>query len=722
MMPPTFRRNAVRLAATVFAAWAIAACANEVRAGGPENVALIVNAESASSKLLANHYIFRRRIPASNVIYLDKIPRYESMSIEEFRKLILVPITQQINERSLGAQIDYIVYSSGFPTIVTAPLDRNNLYQMAIQRGAIIPLDKRLLVPHSSLNSATFFYQRILREDPTYLSLVANRYMRNDTGNLLRTPFIGDDQVQFEKAVDNIRDESYDQAIAELEKLAERHPLQYAVHYLLARAFALKGDDPSALLWLKRAMQVGWSYRDYTRADSAFSRLADDKLFRDVVAQIPAQSFDYLPTTGFRSQYAWGPNGVANSQAGSGEQYVLSTLLGVNRNLGNSEHESLDQLLRSIAADGTIPQGTFYFNKNDDIRSHTRLPYFGETVAALREMGHKAEIIEDRVPQNRNDIAGLMMGTASFRWPASNEILPGAICDSFTSFGGLLSPDTRQTKLTEFLRQGAAGSSGTVVEPLSYLEKFPHPRLHLHYARGCTLAEAFYQSVRGPFQLLIVGDALCKPWAIDPKIVVKNIAVFDKPVSGLISLEIDSSQSPTPVEFIELFVNGRFARRMPAVSNLNVDTTSMPDGYHELRLARPIEIRSSAIVPIVVDNAGQEVLLESDANTFDIGDTITFRIKSSEKAELQLRHNFRLIAAELNSDVAEFKIPAFQFGRGPVIVTAFAKIDDQFMQSRPLKLEITGAVSTTTPIVQDPNQKPKKKKPANPKRTKTGTR
>ena len=38
----------------------------------------------------------------------------------------------------------------------------------------------------------------------------------------------------------------------------------------------------------------------------------------------------------------------------------------------------------------------------------------------------------------------------------------------------------------------------------------------LHYARGCSLAESFYQSISGPYQLLIVGDPLCQPWAVLP--------------------------------------------------------------------------------------------------------------------------------------------------------------------------------------------------------------
>ena len=79
-----------------------------------------------------------------------------------------------------------------------------------------------------------------------------------------------------------------------------------------------------------------------------------------------------------------------------------------------------------------------------------------------------AEILEGTVPLNRKDVQGVVMGTAVFDWKASGStILPGAICDNFTSFGGVMTQGAGQTPLSEFLRYGAAGASGTVTEPYS---------------------------------------------------------------------------------------------------------------------------------------------------------------------------------------------------------------------------------------------------------------
>ncbi|MDB4468584.1 hypothetical protein N9093_01865, partial [bacterium] len=71
-------RSTRRLSAIIL--FGLAVCAQPCAAiagGGPENLILIVNADSASSKLLANHYIHGRGIPRSNVIYLEGVPDRE---------------------------------------------------------------------------------------------------------------------------------------------------------------------------------------------------------------------------------------------------------------------------------------------------------------------------------------------------------------------------------------------------------------------------------------------------------------------------------------------------------------------------------------------------------------------------------------------------------------------------------------------------------------------
>ena len=86
-----------------------------------------------------------------------------------------------------------------------------------------------------------------------------------------------------------------------------------------------------------------------------------------------------------------------------------------------------------------------------------------------------------------------------------------------------MSEGAGQTPLSALLAAGAAGASGTVTEPYAIQQKFPSPFIQWHYAQGCTLAESFYQSVAGPYQLLVAGDALCAPWRKHIVVVVAGL-------------------------------------------------------------------------------------------------------------------------------------------------------------------------------------------------------
>ncbi|HJS09063.1 MAG TPA: hypothetical protein VJ809_15445, partial [Pirellulales bacterium] len=272
------------------------------------------------------------------------------------------------------------------------------------------------------------------------------------------------------------------------------------------------------------------SYIDFRRTTNAY--------FRPVVGGKQAAQ-----TRGFRGWCGWGAKGEV-LEAG-GQRYLLSTMLGMTVAKTNTVGEVVNYLQRSAKADGSTPAGTIYFAKNVlngevDVRSSARMPAFEPAIAELKKLGVRAEV--DNPPQaigmpaNKPDIAGLLVGTPNF-YPANSgsTILPGAICENLTSFGA--DPNQPyQRLLTDFLRAGAAGSSGTPVEPMLVLEKFPHPFIQVHYARGCTLAEAFYQSVAAPFQLVIVGDPLCRPWAKIPKVDVAGIAA-DGTISGKVSLK-----------------------------------------------------------------------------------------------------------------------------------------------------------------------------------------
>ena len=105
--------------------------------------------------------------------------------------------------------------------------------------------------------------------------------------------------------------------------------------------------------------------------------------------------------------------------------------------------------------------------------------------------------------------------------------------------------------------------------------KFPLPSIQLHYVRGCSLAEAFYQSVSGPYQLLIVGDPLCQPWAVIPKITVAGVKCRALRVGfvGELSIELHHPRSQSGALWDALLEAGR-------------DLDIKPHGLDALRLLR----------------------------------------------------------------------------------------------------------------------------------------
>ena len=485
---------------------AIGRGASVLAGGGPEGVLLVVNPLSSSSVTIANHYIALREIPADNVLYVPWTPNNKTTDIDTFRRQILLPVLRSIQKRRLTGQIDYVVYSSDFPTRINLksdvrtfteamrpkPAPETDGKEKPDSEQAAKPVWPAVLSPVGSANGLTYLWQPVMAKTPEYFELRTNRYAR--------------------------------------------------------RSVAGQGGATSA---------------------------------------------------GFRGSQQYGSQGEAVASGGRG--YLLSTMLGVTGEGGNSLDEVIRYLRRSAAADGTHPRGTVYFVKNSDVRSRARDGLFPTAVRELMTLGVAAEVIEGTVPLNKPDVQGVVMGTAVFDWKVSGStILPGAVCENFTSFGGVLKTNNKQTTLAEFLRYGAAGSSGTVTEPYAIPSKFPSPLIQVHYARGCTLAEAFYQSVEGPYQLLIVGDPLCRPWADIPNVSVTGVE-SGTVVNGSLALKPAATvMGEKPVDVFELFVDGRRMAACNAGGTLALDTTKLADGYHDLRVV--------AVGPVPIESQGRHLI------------------------------------------------------------------------------------------------------------------
>ena len=405
-------------------------------------------------------------------------------------------------------------------------------------------------------------------------------------------------------------------------------------------------------------------------------------------------------TLGFRSWYGWSPNGDLMEMGGN--RYLLAAMLGVTAGRGNTVPEIVRALTTAAAADGTRPPGTIYFMTNNDIRTETRSKEFPAVVRALQGLGVAAQVANGSLPTGKPDVAGLMAGVADFDWPASRSgIVPGAICENLTSFGGVFTPSAGQTPLSAFLRAGAAGSSGTVIEPFSIPMKFPRAGIHVHYARGASLVEAFYQSVQAPYQLLVVGDPLCQPWARIPVVEVVN-AADSKPlapgaeVAGALEIEPRATlPDGGSVDRFELFVDGVRVTGCGRDERLSLDTATLADGHHELRVvaisADGIETQGRRIVPVTFANHGRSLALTVEPRQVPRSGTIRVAV-SGVGIESALVFSMGRVLGRTSGAEAVIEVPAELLGSGSVVIRATGRAGTtpaEAANATPVTIEVT---------------------------------
>lgn len=586
---PPFRRTDTA-AVGVFLAWCL--CVSAVHAGGgPERTVVVVNGGSASSRKIAAVFADLRRIPPGNVVELADVPDAETIDVDVFRNTILIPLLETLKERGLKDQIDCVAYSSDFPTAINVKSDVGD---------AKLP---RVFTPTASINGLTFLYERVLEKDVRYLQLNSNGYYRRELPPADVKPFTVKEAQRYVRAVASAnRPEDREDAEKVLLKLAQAHPRQPHLHYNHACVLSRLERGDAAVAALDRAVEAGWWDRRHAERDDDLKPLRDRDDFQKQLAAMERNTLRVQPSRGFRNIQRWNAQGDVGDKDGS--RYLLSTVLAVTRGRGTTVEEVIEALKRSAAADESRPKGTVYYAVNNNIRSTARDGRFAPAVARLKELGVRAEVVKGVLPRGKADVAGAMIGTASFDWSASgSRILPGAVCEHFTSFGGVMRKNAGQTPLSEFLRHGAAGASGTVTEPYAISAKFPHAFLHVHYAQGCSLAEAFYQSVAGPYQLLIVGDPLCQPWANRPVVHVDGVQA-DQKVRG--TLELTPTAAHRPATRFELYIDGVERDTCLPGESFALDTTTIKNGRGELRIVAvaddAIETTGRWIVSVVVEN------------------------------------------------------------------------------------------------------------------------
>ncbi len=681
--------NTLLSAASLFVCWllpvASTACAGLV----PSEVVVVVNGGSIDSRTLANFYVSLRNIPAANVVVLEKVPNTEVISVDDFRAKILTPLLFELDRRKISGHVKCITYSCDFPTAVDITADIKPLGKLPIY-----------FTPRASINALTYFYAWAQTANPSYIQLEANSYARREMEAFFTNPIGSLTESEWTKIRERIDSKQHKEAGEELVKLAEKYKEQYPISYLAAAEYAQAGERLTAIKLLEKSVASGWSAGGYLKADERFKNCRDDSDFQLLLLSLDDSQVKYQPSIGFEAKRAWGTNGVPSADLQLGSRYLLSTVLGVTRGAGTTLKQAMDILERSASADFTQPTGGFYFCLTSDVRTTTRKPGFADAIESLKSLGFTAEVVRDALPTGKKDVLGAMVGTPNFDWKTSgSQLLPGSIAENLTSVGAVMDSLRGQTKLTEFLKAGAAGSSGTVTEPYSMQAKFPDPQLYVHYARGLSLAEAFYASVTGPYQLLIIGDPLCQPFAAPPKPELSSELrklAENEPLKFPLkyaSEPVSAGKRPpaTPLAISILF--GESTTRIGVVQpKVEIKLTNTPPGAHEIRLVSigddTLGQRSEVTLPLWIGDENAVVIDAPKTASFKQR-KVTIKAKAQTARSLTIWHESEQLAFDASNE-GEFVISLEDLGFGQVRLHARAELENgSFLKSLAAVVEVT---------------------------------
>lgn len=686
-----------KLAAMTIAAMACFGGSARCLAGmGPENLIVVVNGDSADSRTVANHYVALRQIPSDNVIVLGDVPSEQVTTLEKFRTQILKPLLEEVERRGLAPQTRAVAYSAGFPYGVRIDEHRDRLTDAN---------HRKMFTPVASINGLTYFFRYVLADREGYLSPTANLYARMPWERHFANPFIGEDAESFNAAVEAAKKQQYAEAATAFAELFDKHPTQPPLAILAAEALAHSGDGDAAMAQLRKAADAQWSSGSALQKNEAFASLADRDDFQQLVDRLGDAPHLTQHAVGFDSTRGWTPNGWWSTPE-RGVTYLPAFVLAVTEGEGTTRDEAVEYLQRAATADRSYPSGTVYYTLTGDVRTKTRLPQFPEAVLHLKWLGSGAEIVRDTLPRGKRDCLGVTLGSASFSWAASGStLMPGALGDNLTSTGGALNSRS-QTKLSELLRAGAAAASGTVTEPYALQFKFPLPLLHAFYAEGVTAIEAFYLSVTSPYQLLMVGDPLCQPFARPPREqVISQVAQVKGTPSLLLQTRLPSEteqpsdtdqpargERATPLSEVRFFVNGRLVQKTTPKEMYRLQLGGVAGGAYELRtvLVGDPRLTPSKTIITWVDAEGllptPTATVEDEAAAAKGGDEVVISLAAPGADSIRLMHH-REVVDTLETDEGQLSFPADRYGEGPVRLRAIATYRGTEIPGREIVIE-----------------------------------
>ncbi len=409
--------------------------------------------------------------------------------------------------------------------------------------------------------------------------------------------------------------------------------------------------------------------------------------------------------------------GGSPSTSPSARRYFIGAQLGYTGTLGTTLGDVFQMIDRSVAVDGTSPAGTFYYMNNlaDPIRNiracgslqgcNGPVTIFTGAVTAMSAAGGSAQIVSSILPSGMSDCLGILTGAEFPNIDGETmTILPGAFCDHLTSWAGTFD-NPNQVKMSAWIRRGASGTSGTVEEPCAYPGKFPHANMHVLYRRGLSLGEAHLRSLAYvPFQQLLLGDPITRPWATFPTI-TPNIAGGNVAGQWTFTPSAGTTLPGATISAIELYIDGVLAQsRLPGQA-FSIDTTALADGHHDVRLiaydSTTVKNAGRWVGSIRTANHGRSVGLNVSLANADLITPITASITTAGSGTLQeyrLLQNGRIVAA--GGTAAPLLVYGRNLGAGRSELQAeVLYTDGRLARSEPFEVNVTysGGAASAVP-------------------------
>ena len=266
---------------------------------------------------------------------------------------------------------------------------------------------------------------------------------------------------------------------------------------------------------------------------------------------------------------------------------------------------------RGTQSDGSFPaQPVILAKSSDPVRNVRYLNFdnsiFNTDVLAVSSLFRTNQ----NSPAGQSGLLGYQTGLPYFS-VSPNTFVPGAIADSFTSFGGIIFGNNDQTNLLAFINAGASGCYGTVAEPFADRQKFPDPMVYFYQARGFNIAESYYQSVAAPYLGLTVAEPLASPFARSGN-GNWSAGISNALLTGIspLSVHFTAHDGTRPLQQIDLFIDGKFYSTItnipPADGN---QITLLLNGY-------PISytVTSNAALPTIANVLASVINITTNLN------------------------------------------------------------------------------------------------------------